>query len=93
MLLSPEVMRFLLAACMVGMGLLALFYLRTRILAPMELLAWGLLAVLVPFLGPFLVIVLKPGEARRRLPRRSPVGGRKLLGRKFNWRNYLGRKL
>jgi hypothetical protein len=97
MLISPELMRFLLIASMVSMALLALFYLRTRVLAPVELLAWGLLAVLVPFLGPFLVILLKPGTPRRRFPRRAPPGSKwtefRLFGRKFSWRNNLWRKL
>jgi cytochrome bd-type quinol oxidase subunit 2 len=78
MLLSADTMRFLLVACMVGIALLALLYLRKRILSPWEYLAWGLLVVLLPFLGPFLVILLKPGAARRSETRRFPLLGRKL---------------
>ena len=78
MLLSPDTMRFLLAACMVGIALLALLFLRRRILSPWEYFAWGMLVVLVPFLGPFLVILLKPGAARRSEPHHVPILGRKL---------------
>jgi hypothetical protein len=62
MLLSPDIMRFLLLVCLLGMALLAAFYLRERSLSLSEYLRWGLLIVLVPFLGPFLVILMQPGE-------------------------------
>lgn len=65
MLSSPDIMRFLLAACLVGMALLALLFLRRRELTTVESLAWGLLIVFVPLLGPFLVIVLRPGSPQR----------------------------
>lgn len=79
MLLSADEMRFLLAACMVSMAVLALVYLLLRrTLTPTEYFGWGLLIVLVPFLGPFLVILLKPGEARQKTARRLPMIGRKL---------------
>jgi hypothetical protein len=71
-------MRFLLVACAVGMAVLALLYLRRRRLAPPEYLGWGLLIILVPFLGPFLAILLKPGAARGSVARRVPLIGRKL---------------
>ena len=78
MLLSADVMRFLLDACMVGMALLALLYLRRRTLTLTEYFGWGLLIVLVPLLGPFLVILLKPGAAREKAATRVPMIGRKL---------------
>jgi len=78
MLLSADTMRFLLAASMVGIALLALLYLRRRVLTPAEYFGWGLLIVLVPFLGPFLVILMKPGTARRNAARRFTILGRKL---------------
>jgi hypothetical protein len=62
MLSAPDMIRFLLAACLVGMALLALFFLRRRELTTTEIIAWGLLVVLLPLLGPFLVIVLRPGS-------------------------------
>ena len=64
MLLSPDMMRSLLLVCLVGMALLAILYLRGRSLTMSEFIGWGLLIVLLPFLGPFLVILLRPGEAR-----------------------------
>lgn len=65
MLLTPEIMRLLLAISLIGIALLAILYLRRRSLSPMEYFAWGLLIVLLPFLGPFLVILLHPGSPRQ----------------------------
>jgi len=65
MLASPDILRFLLAVCLVGMALLAFLYLRRRHLTTAESLAWGLLIVFVPLLGPFMVIVLRPGRPCR----------------------------
>jgi hypothetical protein len=62
--ISPEVMRSLLLFCVLGMALLAAIYLYRRNLSLTEYLAWGLLILLVPLLGPFLVILLRPGRPR-----------------------------
>lgn len=62
MLLSPVIMRVLLALCLVGMAMIAALYLRQRRLSWTAYLGWGLILVLVPLLGPFLVILHKPGE-------------------------------
>lgn len=62
--LSPETMRILLAACIVAMALLAILYLRRRELSTPEHIACGLL-ILLPLLGPFLVILLHPGAPRQ----------------------------
>jgi hypothetical protein len=51
-----------------AMAALAMFYLRRRNLDFISYLAWGLLAVLLPILGPFLVITLRPGSSRRAIP-------------------------
>ncbi|MDX1437679.1 MAG: hypothetical protein R3335_12755 [Anaerolineales bacterium] len=59
---APELLRLLLVICAVAMAALALFYLSRRRLTAYEYAAWGLLAILVPLLGPFLVIFLRPGE-------------------------------
>ena len=59
---APDILRFLLAVCVVSMAALALFYLSRRKLSTAEYAAWGLLAILVPLLGPFLVIYMRPGE-------------------------------
>lgn len=59
--LTPEFMRAFLVAGLMAMALLAIVYLRQRRLSISEYLLWGLLAVLVPLLGPFLVIWSRPG--------------------------------
>ena len=62
MWLSPDVMYLLLFLSALGMALIAAFYLRRRSLSLTQYLAWGMLLVFVPFLGPFLVILLRPGR-------------------------------
>jgi hypothetical protein len=64
MLISPDVMRALLLLCLIGMALLAAFYLRQRSLSIYGYLGYGLLILLIPVLGPFLVILSRPGIAR-----------------------------
>jgi len=66
---TPGTMRALLIACMAGMALLAAFYLRRREMSTLAYLAWGLLALLLPLLGPFLVILNHPGNLRPSLRR------------------------
>ena len=76
MLSAPDVLRFFLAVFLVGMALLAFLFLRRRELTMKESLAWGLLIVLVPLLGPFLVMVLRPGTPlRASQPRVKPRSG------------------
>ncbi len=58
-------MRFLLAACLVAMALLAILFLRQRELTTVEIIGWGTLILLLPLLGPFLVIWLHPGSPRQ----------------------------
>lgn len=62
---TAEIIRVLLILDIVGMGLLAMFYLRRRVLGWGFYLAWGIFAVLIPVFGPFLVIALRPGSKRR----------------------------
>lgn len=57
-------MRVLLMVCLFGMALLAAFYLRQRSLTAAEYIAWGTLLIFLPLLGPFLVILLRPGTGR-----------------------------
>lgn len=68
MFITPEVMRTLLALCVLGMALLAAFYLRQRDLSLSEYISWGLLILFVPLLGPFLVILSRPGAQAKRAP-------------------------
>jgi hypothetical protein len=64
--LSSEIMRSLLLFCLLGMAVLAALYLRGRRLSFSEYMKWGLLIILAPLLGPFLVILAAPGEPRDR---------------------------
>jgi hypothetical protein len=66
MIVTSETMCILIVVCLIGMVLLAVFFLRTRRMTLYSYIAWGLLALLVPFLGPFLVILSHPGESFRR---------------------------
>jgi hypothetical protein len=57
-------MRLLLLACLLGMAVLAAFFLSRRKLSVLAYLAWGLVIVLLPLVGPFLVILIRPGSER-----------------------------
>lgn len=59
---TDGVIRIILLADIAAMALLSLFYLRQRRLDWVSFCCWGLLALLVPVLGPFLVIANRPGE-------------------------------
>ncbi len=60
--MNAGTMRLVLAACLLAMCLLAIASLRRRELGTGAYILWGLFALLVPALGPFLVIVLRPGK-------------------------------
>lgn len=60
--ISADTMRILLFFCLLGISLLAAFYLRRRRLTFREYLVWGLLIVLMPLVGPFLVLMAAPGK-------------------------------
>lgn len=70
--LTRETMRILILLCLIGMALLAAFFLRTRRMSLNSYIAWGMLALFVPLLGPFLVILSHPGESIRRFHKRKP---------------------
>jgi hypothetical protein len=59
--LSVETMLSLLLLCILSMALLAAFYLRQRRLSVGAYLLWGSLLIFLPLLGPFLVILARPG--------------------------------
>lgn len=59
---TAGVVRTILLVDIVAMALLALFYLRQRRMSWSSYCYWGLLAVGIPVLGPFLVIANRPGE-------------------------------
>ena len=60
--MSAAGMRTLLLLDIIAMALLAFFYLRSRELTWRAYLSFGLVALLVPLLGPFLVILARPGK-------------------------------
>jgi hypothetical protein len=62
---AADLMRALLLLDVLGMAFLAIFYLRRRPISWLAFLGWGLLAVLVPIIGPFVVIAARPGADRR----------------------------
>ena len=68
MYLSADVMRALLLLSIISMALLAALLLRTRSLPFSAYLRWGLLIVFLPLIGPFLVILLRPGKPRSTKP-------------------------
>ena len=59
---SSETLLILLAGCVMAMALVAVFSLRRRKLSLLEYTAWGMLALLLPVIGPFLVVWLRPGQ-------------------------------
>ncbi|MEJ2756904.1 MAG: hypothetical protein P8046_00350 [Anaerolineales bacterium] len=59
------IFRFWIFACLFGMVMLAVLYLRQRKLSTLAFVLWGVLALVVPVIGPFLVIAARPGTARQ----------------------------
>jgi hypothetical protein len=60
-----DTLRILLFACLFGMVMVAVLYLRQRKLSTLAYFMWGLLALMLPVLGPYLVIIARPGEPLR----------------------------
>ncbi len=58
---TADVIRTLLMVDMVGLALLALGYLWQRRMSRMQILGWSVLALVVPVMGPFMVIASRPG--------------------------------
>jgi len=61
---SPDFMRLLLIACLVSLAVIAVFYLRGRQLSYWGYIGWGLVAVFIPLVGPFIVLLSRPGKKR-----------------------------
>ena len=59
--LTVDAMRTMLLLGLLGMLLLAVLFLRRRRMSHAAYLGWGILTVLFPILGPFIVIYVKPG--------------------------------
>lgn len=69
-MIGAEILQVFLILDIAGMLTLSLVYLARRRMAWHQYLSWGLLALVLPILGPFLVIANHPGERRKRpLPR------------------------
>jgi len=66
--ISPQLMRLLLVICLLGMALLAVLSLRQRKMTAAAYLGWGLVAVLLPLIGPFVVLLVRPGKSRQGHP-------------------------
>lgn len=64
--MNAATLRLLLAAVLFAMYILAMPYLRRCLPTLGQLTAWGLLALLIPARGSFLVIVSRPAGPRRR---------------------------
>lgn len=60
--MNADILRAVLVVFLALLYLMAMAYLRRRSLTPCQFLFWGLLALLVPLLGPFLVIASRPGR-------------------------------
>jgi len=63
--MTAENLRLLLVVSLVAMYILAMLYLRRRPLTLGQFTAWGLFALFIPALGPFLAILNRPGGPRR----------------------------
>lgn len=63
-MITAEIMRVLLEIVMLCMVFLAVAYLSRRRLTPIAFCGWSLLALVVPILGPIVVILLRPGKSR-----------------------------
>lgn len=65
-IMNETTVRLLMSICLFAMFVLALAYLRRRPVTWFQFTLWGLFALLVPGLGPFLVILARPGTTRTR---------------------------
>ena len=63
--MNAETLRLILLGYLVAMFALSVIFLRERRLSVGAYALWGVLALLVPAVGPFLVIMARPGKPRR----------------------------
>lgn len=63
--MSADTLLIVLIVFLVSMYLAAMSYLHRRVLTRLQFLVWGIVALLLPALGPFLVIAVRPGRPRR----------------------------
>jgi hypothetical protein len=74
--MTIETLRLILFSYLLASFLLAVFYLRNRKLSFGAYMLWGLFALLIPALGPFWVILSRPGK---RFDSSLPRKGKKAL--------------
>lgn len=55
-------LRVILLAVLFGMLMIAVLYLRQRKLSTLAYVLWGIFALLLPVIGPYLAIASQPGE-------------------------------
>ena len=61
-MMTAAIVRVMLVVDIIVMTLLALVYLRQRRMSWSAYFCWGMLAVSVPVIGPFIVIANRPGD-------------------------------
>lgn len=72
----PAILRFMLVFTALAMMVLALAYLQRKSMNWGVFLFWGLLAIGLPYIGPFMVIALRSGQYNRQVgtPARNIAG-------------------
>jgi len=61
---SAHAMRLLLLGCIFSFNILAAFYLRGCKLSLWAYAGWGIVCLILPIVGPFIVIWIQPGQHR-----------------------------
>lgn len=59
---TTDILRVLLYVVLFGMLMIAVLYLRQRKLSKAAYVLWGILALILPVIGPYIVIASRPGE-------------------------------
>ena len=62
--MNADLVRLILLGFLIAMFVMAVMFLRERRLPIWAYALWGLFALLVPAVGPFLVILSRPGKPR-----------------------------
>jgi len=62
LIMTADTMRLVLLTCILGLAFTAAFFLRSRRLPLLEYAFWGIITILFPVVGPFLVIWMCPGR-------------------------------
>jgi predicted membrane channel-forming protein YqfA (hemolysin III family) len=59
---TADILRVILLAVLFGMLMIAILYLRQRKLSTLAYVLWGIFALLLPVVGPYLAIASQPGK-------------------------------